>query len=86
MVISLMAAIVVDAMVSMMDNDVVDMGVYFGVVFIVAGLCGSSCNLNYLCLVLLHMICRVKVEALCFRLFRRLLPSPTLVTFVGFKW
>ena len=43
-----MTAIVVDTVVRIMDNDVVDIVVYFGVVFIVAGLCGSSCNFNYL--------------------------------------
>lgn len=47
-VISLMVAIMVDMTVVMMCNDVVDMVVYFGVIFIVAGLCGSSCNFNYL--------------------------------------
>ena len=47
--------------VNMMENMVVDTGYGFSVVFFVAGLFGFSRNLNYLCLVLLHMICRVKV-------------------------
>jgi hypothetical protein len=54
-------AVVVDMMVKMTLNAVVDMMWGFGVISFVAGLFGSSCNLNYLCLVLLHMICRVRV-------------------------
>ena len=54
-------AVVVDMVVEMVLNAVVDIVLGFGVVFFVAGLFGSSCNLNYLCLVLLHMICRVRV-------------------------
>lgn len=61
MVISLMMAVRIDMVVVVMANMVVDMGYRFSVVFFVAGLFGSSCNLNYLCLVLLHMICRVRV-------------------------
>lgn len=60
-VISLMVAIMVDMTVVMMCNDVVDIMVCFGVVFFVAGLCGSSCNFNYLWHLLFRTIFKDKV-------------------------
>ena len=74
----------VDMVVSAMPKDVVDIIVDF------CRICLNfhgvwECTFNYLCLLLLTITYRARMEALCFRLFRLLLPSPTLGTFVGFK-
>lgn len=78
-----MTAIVVDAVVRMMDNDVVDIMVYFGVVFFVAGLYWFGRTLIILWQLLFRMIYKAKVEALCLHQLLALLP--TLAIFGGFK-
>lgn len=78
-----MTAIVVDTVVRMMDNDVVDIVVYFGVVFFVAGLYWFGRTLIILWQLLFRMIYKAKVEALC--LPRLLALLPTLAIFGGFK-
>lgn len=79
---SLMVAMRVDDVVRMMDNDVVDIVVYFGVVFFVAGLYWFGRTLIILWQLLFRMTYKAKVEALC------LMPRslPTLAISAGFKW
>lgn len=64
-VISLMVAIVVDTVVRIMDNDVVDIMVYFGVVSFVAGLYWFGRTLIILWQLLFRMIYKAKVAVQC---------------------